>query len=503
MGGGTLCWQNTLLQLYRDKGETFFKELRGSFSGALFDKAKDKWIIYGDQIGSKFTFYAKIGDFFCCSEVMGKMYELLNENNIEYHLSIENAYLMLTYGYMIDDRTLCEEIKKIQPGCYITYQNGKVEEHRYYMLDNTPDDSIDEKKGIEIIDHYFRQAIQREFEKDVDYGYKHAVSLSGGMDSRMTSYVANDLGFTHQLNLTFSQSEYLDQTLPMLMARDLKHEWLYKNLDNGIWLFDVDEVNQTTGGNLLYYGAAHGNSLMKYVNFERLSMLHSGQLGDIIIGSWINANVKDLPYISGEKGSSQKYIGKIKDIPLKLNLKKELGCFYYRGFNGTNNGLQCIYNFTETCSPFLDLDLVENALRIPIELRQKHRLYNKWVLAKYPQAAKYVWETTGRKISAKTIEIAGHELPIANIPSRILLHAKHKLGLANLEGDDSIKHMNPMAYYIKTNTELSAFLDSYFQYADKINDNELRNVMFDIRDHGNGMEKVQVTTLLSALKLYF
>ncbi len=51
-----------------------------------------------------------------------------------------------------------------------------------------------------------------EFDKDIEYGYKHLVSLSGGLDSRMTTYVANDLGYGDSIvNLTFSKTNYVDE----------------------------------------------------------------------------------------------------------------------------------------------------------------------------------------------------------------------------------------------------------------------------------------------------
>jgi len=427
--GDETPWLNTLRCLYEKDGEQFFSSLRGSFAGAIYDKKQNKWIIFGDQIGSKFIYYAKVGDFFCCTQVMGHIYEMLRDNGIDYHLDETGAWMVLTYGFMLDDVTLCHEVHKINPGCYITLKDGSLEEKRYYLLDNTPDSSITEEDAVEIVDKYFRNAIIREFEKDKEYGYKHLVALSGGLDCRMTSFVAHDCGYTNQLNMTFSQSGYLDQTLPMQMSSALKHEWIFKSLDNGLWLYDVDEVTETTGGNVLYYGTAHGNSLFKYLNFEELGMEHSGQIGDVVIGSFIRANEKKSRYVLGGKAYSNKYIEHLKDYKLLLDVDKEIGMFYYRAFNGTNNGIQNLYNFSETLSPFLDLELLETALSIPVELRQNHNIYKKWILAKYPTAAEFVWETTGKKISAKTLRIGNREIPISNIPKSMLTHLKYKIGI--------------------------------------------------------------------------
>jgi asparagine synthase (glutamine-hydrolysing) len=53
-------WPEIVIELYQKSGDTFFAGFRGSFSGALFDKEKDKWIIFTDHIGSKHIYYLAI-----------------------------------------------------------------------------------------------------------------------------------------------------------------------------------------------------------------------------------------------------------------------------------------------------------------------------------------------------------------------------------------------------------------------------------------------------------
>ena len=105
-------WFNTIIYLYENGGETFFSSFRGSFAGALFDKKVNKWIIFSDQLGTKFVYYCKVGNFFCCSEVMGNLYNLLREYGVNYNLNSVGARMLLSYGFMLEDITLCKEIKK-------------------------------------------------------------------------------------------------------------------------------------------------------------------------------------------------------------------------------------------------------------------------------------------------------------------------------------------------------------------------------------------------------
>ena len=175
--------------------------------------------------------------------------------------------------------------------------------------------------------------------------------------------------------------------------------------------------------------------------------------------------------------------------------------FYYRAFHGTNNGLQNAYHFNESFSPFYELDMLEKALSIPVKYRQNHNLYKKWVVRKYPQVANYVWETTGHKITTPVLRIGDKEMPWLKIPSGIILHIRHAVGIK--ENHLSKKSMNPIAYYLHNNKEIMNFLDGYFDYTEAIVSTRLREIINDIRVNGNAIEKIQAVSLLAAIKLFY
>lgn len=489
-------WAATIKELYYKEGETFFKNLRGCFAGALFDKKQTKWIVFTDQLGQKFVYYYFDNKRFCCSSMMDEIYSTLRSNNIIYHLDEKASFMLLTYGFMLEDYTICREIKKIQPGCYITYSNGIINTHNYYYLNNTPNYTRTEKETIVEIESLFCQAVKKQFEKDKEYGYKHICALSGGLDARMTTFVADELGYNKQINFTFSQSDYYDESLPKQMARDLKHEWLYKFLDNGLWLYDVDRITKVTGGNVLYYGLAHGDSLFRLLNFTEVGLIHSGQLGDVVLSTKCKNNNEH--YTIGDGSYSDRYLDYLKDIKIQEYPNKEIGYFYSRYLNGANNGLQNLFNYSETLSPFLDLDFIEYCLSIPCELRYGHNMYKKWILQKHPKAARYIWETTHSKISTPVISLGGKIVTITDIPRLACLKISNILG-----AQDNRTGMNPIGKYLQDNKELRDFLFDYFVYVDTIPNKELADVINSIKLSGKAMEKIQAISLLSALKLYY
>ena len=498
----SLNWEETITELYLKEGNEFFKKFRGSFCGAFYDKKEAKWLVFTDHIGSKALYYYKKGEVYFISSKISEIYAFLKDNNLSYSLNIQSAYNLLSYGYMLGDDTLCDDIHKIMPGNYLCIRDGSVEMINYYKLPKSKlEGNVDEDQIIEMLDIKFREAIRLQFEKDREYSYQHLVTLSGGLDSRMTSWVAHQMGYVDQLNLTFSQSDYLDETIAKKIATDLKHEWLFKALDNGVFLKDIDEISKISGGNALYYGLAHSNSIFKYLNYDTLGISHSGQLGDVIIGSYISRlNKDDLKKLGGNfsrtlenNNTTSESFESFEDL--------ELAILYQRGFNGINEGLKIGQINTETMSPFYNVDFMEYCMSIPIKNRMNHRIYLKWVLSKYPEAANYKWEKINAKPSAKqfTINYKGRPMLLKKLPSAVL----HKLGLKSPPRSTK-NHMNPLEYWYNTNNDLKTFQDNYFKVnIDSITDFGLKSDCQKLYNIGNAIEKNQVLTLLSAIKLNF
>ena len=493
-------WHETIIHMYESKGECFFNDFRGSFSGFLYDKLKDIIVVFSDHIGSKYVYYTHNDEFTIVSSSLPNIYKFFKKNSITYHLNEENAYIFLTYGYMLEDRTLCSEIKKINPGCYLLIEKGKVLEKSYCLLTNKPNYNIKENDAIEIMDHCFRNAIKFEFEKDNEYGYKHLVSLSGGLDSRMTSIVAHEMGYDNQLNITFSQSSYLDETIAKSIAESYKHEWLFKALDNGLWLYDIDTSIMSVGGSVVYSGIAHSNSLLKYLNFQNLGILHSGQLGDVVFGrNWATGK----NYVLGDGAYSKRFIEKISNIHLNMNNQNsEIAKLYYRGFNGANNGQVNTMHYTETCSPFMDIDTVKQILTIPVFGKYNNYLYEKWITKMYPNAAVFGWEKlNGHKITERKIIYNRNPVIISAIPDKLIRKIMKSINMGMYLNK---KNMNPIAYYIKSNEQLKKYLTDYcLNNLELINNNELRNDVFSLCNSNIGQEVAIGVSFLSNLKLFF
>lgn len=495
----------TAIEMYKKKGETFFSDFRGSFSGVFYDKQSNIWLIYTNHIGDKQLFYTQTNNGIAFASELTWLSDYRKNNNFSYSLDVEGAYYILTYGFMIEDHTLFNEIKKINAGKYARIKNNEFTIQEYYQLNNSPNERESENEIIENLDYLFKKAIKLEYDKDKEYGYKHFASLSGGLDSRMNVLVAHYLGYTEQLNWTMSQTNYLDEKIAKKIASDFNHEWIFKALDNGTFLCGiVDEMIDLQFGTIIYSGSAHSRSFIKNFNCSDYGLEHTGQLGDAVLGSYLtNVNKKNNSLL-GEGAYSQVLIERLSSFKLKGQYENtEIFKFYNRGFTGILQGNMITQEYTEVASPFLDIDFMNYCLHIPNKYRLNEQIYIKWILKKYPQAAKYKWEKINARINAKWINILGRHILLKDLPIKIL----NKLVPFTKRNKSAKKNgsMNPSDYWYATNPSLKADLDNYYNETLNCVSKRYDSIKKDIELLYKGcvIDKLLALTLLGALKKYF
>lgn len=499
-----------IIAAYKSNGETFFNEFRGSFSGLLFDKSKNIWLLYTNQIGDKQVFYSQQPNDLIFGSEPGFVIEYLKRNNLEHTLDEEAAYMLLTYGYFIENHTLAQEVKKLTAGHYLRVCNNKVEELQYHRFTNEPDVTKTPDEWIDGIDHHFRQAVKLQFDKDLEYKYKHITTLSGGLDSRMTVMVAHDMGYADQLNTTFSQSNYLDATIAQQIASDLRHSFLFKALDNGLFLNQMDEATEITYGGADYSGLVHGKSFYELIDFDKFGVIHTGQIGDAILGTFYPKPVIEPVYKIGDGAHSLVMIDRLQQYHFKYSYANlEIFKLYGRAFTGANQGLLVFQEKTESCSPFIDVDFLSFCYSIPVELRHNHKIYFDWVFKKYPKAADYVWERIKEKISPvqkpEMVSILGKQVQRDKILQWMIGAVRRRLpaifSKKNVNPLSSSFHMNPLDYWYQTNPELKRMMDTYFNtHIDLVKNQYLKQDCHTLFEQDLLGDKLHVLSFLSALK---
>lgn len=197
-------------------------------------------------------------------------------------------------------------------------------------------------------------------------------------------------------------------------------------------------------------------------------------------------------------------MNKLKSVQ-KQYPNQELIIFTQRGLNGICTVLRSFQKYTETMSPFYNRDVLQLCFKIPLHLRFEHYIYKKWIIAKHPLAADYVWEKIRCKITQAPIPIAykGKKFYPSQLPDLIknrISKSIKKTAFAPVNTG-----MNPLDYYLNTNKTLAMFFDTYFKNTvDLIKYSELKRDIESIFRSKTcyAAEKIKVLSLLSAVKIF-
>ncbi len=480
--------------LFKINGKDFVKELRGDFSGIIYDKKADEWLIYTNQTGSKRIFHYKDDNYFIFSSDLKEIAHLLGKLGISKSIDETAAYLILTNGFMLEDHTLLQEVKRLAPGSYITLKDKQLHIHNYFNLKNIEQSNLSKAQIIEKMDALFMNALRLEFEKDKSYGYKHIVTLSGGLDSRMTVLLAHKLGYTEQLNFTFSQANYLDEQIAKRIATDHGHNFLFQALDGGNYLKHIEEAVYLNDGLILYSGAAHVLDSVSNMNFSQYGLIHTGLIGDAVIGSFLSKPERIKPSVTDGMYSRKMY----RKIEAKLDNiiqgyeSEELYKFYSRGFLGAMNGNYTFDLVSHAVSPFLDVDFLSFCYSIPESMKYKQQIYLEWIAAKHPEIDAYPWEKTGvSPLKSNTYK----KFLSYGYYQRMSLKFFDKISGKTKSG------MNPFDHWFTQNTGLSREIQRYFDTNIELLPKELQKDSRKLFTEGNTNEKLQVVSLLAGVKL--
>lgn len=489
-------WQHAFAHAVKEDAQKCLQTLRGGFCGYQYDKKENSLIAFTDQVSVKALYYYADGTRWMISNHLAYMVEVLKANGIPYSFHELAAQYMLTYGYMLDDSTFIREIHRLLPGQYVHILDGQISVKRYYIIPNE-EIQMTEQEAVEKVDAAFREAIRREFEKDKEYGYQHLVDLSGGLDSRMVSWVAHDMGYTDQLNVTYSKSDYYDDKISKEIADYLNHEYLFKSLDDAKWLYDIDEIVEHNNGAALYTGITGGRRLLRTLNTDKFGIEHTGMIGDAILSTFYHDRAFNYgkPQLGLHK-YSETLSYEFDDAVTKDYPCQEMFAINTRGILGAQSSYIIRQHYVETASPFMDVDFLESAFSLPFEYRNRHHIYLKWMLEKYPEATKFGWEKWG---GIRPMESHIFFRKVKTV-QRLLWQVVCKA--VKIESNDN---MNPIEYWYQKDRAIQKYYQSYYDDNIKhtvLNEDLKRDISFMFQQ-GSVAEKGMALTVLAIIKKYF
>ena len=303
------------------------------------------------------------------------------------------------------------------------------------------------------------------------------------------------MGFREQVNIAYSRLDYLDQKISAQVAMALKHEYLYKAMDDLTWMYDVDEMTCKSNGAALCLGMTGGNRLLRALNQEAFGIEHTGMVGDAIVSTFYHdKHVNDQSPVFGLNQYSNRLQYDFDEKILTQYKNQESFALVTRGLLGAQTSYMIRQNYLETGSPFLDVDFISAIMAVPFAYRNKHHIYLKWIADKYPGAADFVWEKWG--VRPRESEIFRRKIKTTG-----KLVSEYLRGVMHIPGRNS---MNPMDYWYRNDIEVRKYIGHMYQerMEHPLLPDELRRDMRCLFTEGNFAEKTQVLTVLSALHLF-
>ena len=328
---------------YEEYGTNVFNKLRGMFGIIIYDKKNKTLVGARDYFGIKPVYYYNHNGLFM---VGSEIKSFLSHPDFKKELNNKVLGLYLSYGTNHLEETFFKYTKKLKPGHYFIYKNGKIDVKSYFKLSYEKENNSYE---------YYEKLVKETLESSIKY---HQISdvevgsyLSGGVDSSYVVSLAKPnktftVGFEGK---GFSEIEYAKSLSDHF---NVKH---YSKVITGDEFFDIlptiqyhcDEPSANVSTVPLYFLSKLARSQVKVVlsgegademfggyneyNDSKMEKLYLSL--PLFIRSGIAKAIKPLPYFKGKhtlikygKDISKRYYNKTEmflpeEIPEILNKK--------------------------------------------------------------------------------------------------------------------------------------------------------------------------------------
>jgi asparagine synthase (glutamine-hydrolysing) len=168
-----------LVHLYEQEGPAGVARLRGMFAYAIWDVPRKRLFAARDRFGKKPLYYAELPEgIYFASEL-----SCLREAGVPLEVDADGLRLYFQFNYIPDPFTAYRAIRKLQAGCWLTYDSGgAVRRERYWRLPppaTKPPKDVTEEPAVAGLREKFDEAVRVRMIADVPLG----AFLSGGIDS--------------------------------------------------------------------------------------------------------------------------------------------------------------------------------------------------------------------------------------------------------------------------------------------------------------------------------
>ncbi|WBY00707.1 asparagine synthase (glutamine-hydrolyzing) [Ramlibacter tataouinensis] len=189
-----------LLEAFKQWGPGAVQRFNGMFAFAIWDRAQRRLFLARDRYGVKplYTFH-KGGEFLFASEPVA----ITQHANAGSGLAVDGLVEYLTFQNFFSDRTIYRDVRMFPAGCWgsISPEQGELVVNRYWDFNFVEQHEVgSEAETCERLRLLLNQAVSRQLVSDVEVG----AYLSGGIDSGcVTALAARQLPYLKSFTCGF------------------------------------------------------------------------------------------------------------------------------------------------------------------------------------------------------------------------------------------------------------------------------------------------------------
>jgi asparagine synthase (glutamine-hydrolysing) len=404
-----------ILKAYVQWGPACIHRFNGMFTFAIWDRTRQELFLARDRYGIKPLYYSIVGSTLI---VASEQKPIIKHPFIKRKIDLEGLVEYFTFQNIFTDRTLIKGIHLFPAGCFAQVPLGKHIERlnpiRYWDFKfEEPEHPACERDYVEEIDRLFRQAVKRQLVSDVEIGSY----LSGGMDTGSITAIAAaqlpyiktftcgfDLHSASGLELAFDERDnaeymsYLFKTEHYDMV--LKAGDMERILSDLAWHIEEPRVGQSypnfyasqlaskfvkvvlsgTGGDELfggypwrYYRALVNEGFEQYIDkyyayWHRL--ISDSEIHEVFKPVW-----NDIKHIETRSIFRDVFHAHANQLSRPEDYVNHSFYFeartFLHGLLVVEDKLSMAHSL-ETRVPFLDNDLVDFAMQVPVRLKLKN-----------------------------------------------------------------------------------------------------------------------------------
>lgn len=302
----------TLVHAYEEWGEDFVQKLRGMFVFALWDRRRQKLLLFRDRIGVKPLYYTLLPD----GELVfgSELKTLILHPRVPRSINFEALDFFLTLEYIPAPLSIFENTFKLPAGHFLIYREGKIEAKKYWDIKPQPEEKISLQSLPSVMDELYsllRESVDLRLISDVPLG----AFLSGGIDSSTIVGLMRELGANplRTFSIGFEEISYNELKYAREIARKFETEHEEFVLEpEALKLTEklIRHLDEPFGDFSIF-----PTYLVSEMARSRVKVILSGDGGDELFGGYEHYQAQKIAKLKGLNYVAKRMAGFLKKIP--------------------------------------------------------------------------------------------------------------------------------------------------------------------------------------------